>query len=266
VQERNTLSSNEIIGALRWVTRNPLSLYLRFVVESARNGRRYKDFGQGYMSRVVSCEIEPHVRIFPGASVMNCQIGTFSYVAEDTRIFRTGIGRFSSIGPNCRIGLGKHPTRGFVSTSPVFFSTAKQCGSTFVTSDRFQESAPVRIGNDVWIGANVTIVDGICVGNGAIVGAGAVVVSDVPDYSIVAGVPAKLIRFRFSETEIAFLAEFKWWEKDEEWIRQNYELFQDIQHFKARYGSELQPAATTRPEPAGGALNDRELWPQSSRK
>jgi acetyltransferase-like isoleucine patch superfamily enzyme len=243
------VQSPNIVNVTRSILRNPLSLYLRFVLESARNLGRYQDFRQGYMSRVVNCEIEPHVRVYPKATVMNCKIGSFSYVADEAKIFGAQIGRFCSIGPNCRIGLGKHPTRGFVSTSPVFFSTARQCGSTFVDTDRFQESSPVRIENDVWIGANATILDGVRIANGAIIGAGAVVVSDVPDYSVFAGVPARILRFRFSEAEIALLTEFKWWEKDVEWIQQHHKAFQNIQQFMTMVGSQTEPDPDPSPEP-----------------
>ena len=70
----------------------------------------------------------------------------------------------------------------------------------------------VEIGNDVWIGANVKIIGGRKIGTGAIIGANAVVTKDVPDYAIVAGVPAKIIRFRFPPQVIDALLESKWWE------------------------------------------------------
>jgi hypothetical protein len=117
----------------------------------------------------------------------------------------------------------------------VFFSTARQCGSSFVSQNYFEESSRVTVGNDVWIGANVTVIDGIRIGHGAIVGAGAVVVAEVPDYAIVGGVPARLIRFRFSPSEIAWLLEFRWWNRDEAWLRQNHHLFHDIKRMLGRF-------------------------------
>ena len=71
-----------------------------------------------------------------------------------------------------------------------------------------------HIGNDVWIGLNATILDGVTIGDGAIVAAGAVVTKDVPPYAVVAGVPAKIIKYRFTESQIDFLLKFRWWEKD----------------------------------------------------
>lgn len=216
---------------LREFFRNPLTKYLKSLLNGTRNSLKYSDFAQGYMSRVINCRVEPHVRIYDHVRVGDSSIGSYSYVAEGTRIGKTDIGRFCSIGPGCLIGLGKHPSRGFVSTSPVFFSTTRQCGTTFVTSNSFQERERIAIGNDVWIGANVLIADGVRIGDGAVIGAGAVVVCDVPDFAIYGGVPAKLIRYRFTESEICALRQIKWWDRDESWLLKNCLDFRDIELF-----------------------------------
>ena len=196
--------------------RNPLTLYLRFVFNYTHNLWEFVDFSQGYMSRVTHSSFEPHTRILDYVRIVMSKIGGYSYVASNTEIRQAQIGRFCSIGPGCRIGLGAHPTRGFVSTSPVFYSINKQCGTTFVNSTNFQETSSVIIGNDVWLGANVVVSCGVQIGNGAIVGAGAVVVSNVPDYAVFGGVPARLIRYRFERSEIEVLNQFAWWNKDEQ--------------------------------------------------
>ncbi len=77
------------------------------------------------------------------------------------------------------------------------------------TSDMFKK---VTIGNDVWTGHNVNIMSGVNVGDGAVIAAGSVVTKDVPPYAVVAGVPATIKRFRFSEHIIARLLRSKWWE------------------------------------------------------
>ena len=128
------------------------------------------------------------------------------------------IGRFTSIGSNVQTIMFRHPTTyPYVSTSPVFYSTKQQCGETFADKETFEECVmldhkqhcAVAIGNDVWINSNVTIISGVTIGDGAVVLAGAVVTRNVPPYSIVAGVPAKVIKYRFSQTDIEWLLKTK---------------------------------------------------------
>jgi acetyltransferase-like isoleucine patch superfamily enzyme len=215
-------------GLLATIVRNPLTMYLRYVANSVSNSLQFKDFAQGYMSSVDGCSVEPHVRVSADAVVRGCKIGGHTYIGANTYVARTEIGRFCSIGPACRIGLGKHPTREFVSTSPVFFSMGRQCGTTFVQENAFCESEPIVIGNDVLISANVVVLDGVTIGNGAIIGAGAVVVSDVPNYAVYGGVPARLLRYRFDRSKIEWLQEFRWWNRDPEWLRLNHRAFRSL--------------------------------------
>lgn len=162
--------------------------------------------------------LEQDIRICSGCTLNDVNVGSFTYICEESRISRTKIGRFSSIGFQVICGRGIHPTA-FISTSPVFFSTEGQCGTSFADRDYFDERKEIHLGNDVWIGDRVFIRDGTSIGNGSVVGAGAVVVNNIPDYAVVAGVPAKLIRFRFPEDVINDLLEIQWWNWDAEKLR-----------------------------------------------
>jgi len=209
---------------------NPLTDYLRYVSNRWGNRRRFKNFDQTYMAIVTRTSCEPNVRVDHHSVVVDCRIGGYSYVSHDTEIFAADIGKFCSVGPGCRIGLGAHPVD-FVSTSPVFFSTKKQAGISFASADLFEENKEITIGNDVWIGANATILDGIQIGSGAIVAAGAVVTKDVVPYAIVGGVPATFRRKRFSEEQIEALLRSCWWDWAPEKLLKHAEQFPHVDRF-----------------------------------
>ncbi|MBR5683116.1 MAG: CatB-related O-acetyltransferase [Ruminococcus sp.] len=161
------------------------------------------------------------------------KIGSYTYIGENCEI-DANIGSFCSISRNVRTIGAVHP-KSFLSTAPVFYSTQKQCGASFAAKDVYDEGlyikedgmrSVVKIGNDVWIGENVMLKGGIRIGDGAIIAMGAVVTKDVAPYTIVGGVPAKVISKRFDDSIIEKLVSLKWWEKDAEWLRQNAEHFQ----------------------------------------
>jgi acetyltransferase-like isoleucine patch superfamily enzyme len=152
--------------------------------------------------------------LFPGTSLYKTTLGRYSYIGSNSIVHFTALGNFCSVGPNCVIGYGDHPSD-FVSTSPVFYHKEDMFGNNFKKGKEVKSNSPVHIGHDVWIGANAVIRNGITIGNGAIIGAGAVVVKDVPPFAIVGGVPAKLIRFRFEESIIAELQKTAWWNWDD---------------------------------------------------
>lgn len=83
----------------------------------------------------------------------------------------------------------------------------------------------------MWIGENAIITNGITIGNGVIVGAGAVVSKDVPDYAVVVGNPARIVKYRFTNDQIAILNKIKWWDWPDDKIRDCYDDFSDIDLF-----------------------------------
>lgn len=213
--------------------KNPITVWLKwlfgkFCLEFKYRGRHLRI---GYLAVCRNCGFGSYNTVYEGAALNDAVLGDFTYVAANSRLFKVTIGKFSCIGPDVLAGLGKHPSRDFVSVHPIFFSTLRQAQVTFASRDHFQEFERIHIGNDVWIGARAIIIDGVTIGDGAIIAAGAVVTKDVPAYAVVGGVPAKVLRYRFEPEEIAYLERFKWWNRDIEWLRDNFEKFHDIRDF-----------------------------------
>lgn len=152
-------------------------------------------------------------RLHGNSYKIESEIGNYTYVSSNTIIKHTIIGKYCSIASNCIIGEGDHPYR-FLSTSPIFYHNGNIFGEIWSEKDHIQIYNKTQIGNDVWIGAGVFIKSGVKIGNGVVIAAGAVVVKDVPDYHIVGGVPAKLIKKRFSDKLIDLLMKKQWWNWD----------------------------------------------------
>ncbi|HEY6142822.1 MAG TPA: CatB-related O-acetyltransferase [Flavobacterium sp.] len=171
-----------------------------------------------------------NTKLYSPYKIHNSSIEDYSYIAQNSIINNTVIGKFCSIGPNLISGWGIHPTDG-ISTHPMFYSTKKQNGLTLSSIDKIDELLPVHIGNDVFIGMNVTILDGVKIGDGAIIGAGAVVSKDIPTYSIAVGNPIKIIKYRFDDGIIEKLHQIKWWNFNIEELSLVEEHFFNIDEF-----------------------------------
>jgi acetyltransferase-like isoleucine patch superfamily enzyme len=133
-------------------------------------------------------------------------LGCFSYVAD------TVIGSYCTFGSRISVGAFSHPTSWLSIHEFQYRDTSKIYGETLCerltdTPSRLTTS----VGSDVWIGDNVVVLSGVSVGDGVVIGAGSVVTKDVPDFAIVVGNPARVVRYRFSPEIISKLKALSWW-------------------------------------------------------
>ena len=182
--------------------------------------------------------------IFEGHNYIGCNssfrgyMGRGSYIGNASHLSGK-IGRYSCIAACVSVVNGFHPTKDIVSIHPAFYGASNKVGLNMSVENYYntyryasEEKYDVVIGNDVWIGFGAIIMAGVHIGDGAVVAAGAVVTKDVPNYAVVGGVPAKVIRYRFSFEDIAFLDNLKWWNKPLQWINEHVHMFKNIEELK----------------------------------
>lgn len=167
---------------------------------------------------ITNSTIDKTSKINGGCSVIGSTVGRYSYLGYNCELINCQLGAFCSVASNVFIGGAEHPT-GWVSTSPVFQSIPNSGPSERFALLSLPRGKMTIVGNDVWIGHSAIIKAGCRIGDGAVIGAGAVVTKDVPPYAIVGGVPAKVIRMRFSEDVIEQLIDLKWWNFSREQLK-----------------------------------------------
>lgn len=177
----------------------------------------------GDRSRIENSSFNEWVIIQRDNIIYNSKIGRYSYTGRNLMCWYAEIGAFCSISWNVSLGGANHNYK-LLTTSAFLYSDIFDIkGKNNPLYNRFNDK--LTIGNDVWIGAGAIVCRGVNIGDGAVIGAGAVVTKDVAPYSIVAGIPAKHIKYRFEEDIRNKLLELQWWNWSIDKIKQNFSLF-----------------------------------------
>lgn len=173
--------------------------------------------------QIKNVELEDYCFIGPDSKLTDSMLGRHTYVSSNVQIRHSEIGAFCSIAPEVIIGMGSHPTD-LVSTHPAFYAINKGY-KTFGNDAGIVEYDGTSIGHDVWIGTRAMIPGGVEIGTGAIIAAGSVVTKNIEPYSIVGGVPAKFIRYRFGEEKRKKLLNSRWWELSEKELEESSQKY-----------------------------------------
>jgi len=169
-----------------------------------RINRKILILKRGY---VCDAKIESGVKILKGCLIDKfSKVGKYTFINTNCTVTRAVIGNYCFIGSNVVIGPGEHNLNR-ISISGHFYA------------DGYEEltQKPVEIGHDVWIGTYAIIMRGVKIGTGAVIGAGSIVTKNVPDYAVVVGSPAKIIKYRFNSEEQKKILQSDWflYEKNE---------------------------------------------------
>lgn len=175
-------------------------------------------------AKVDGSKLDIYARVGRFNHLYYVKMGKHTYTGQNTVIMKTNIGNFTSISWNVTIGGGEHNYKKL--TNHCFlYNNYDELNEGKEYYNRFMKKT--EIGNDVWIGAGSIILRGVTISDGAVVGAGSVVTKDVPPYAIVAGNPARIIKYRFTEEIINELLKIKWWDWTDKKIKNNISIFNE---------------------------------------
>lgn len=179
-------------------------------------------------ARVTDCRLGRFTEIGPRARLTEVTLGDYSYVVEDAEITYATIGRFANIAAQVRINPGNHPMERASQHHFQYRSAMYGLGPDDAAFFDWRRGFWAEIGHDTWIGHGAVILPGVSVGLGAVVGAGAIVTRSVPDYAIVVGNPARVLRARFAEHIQAALKRIAWWDWPHEHLKQRLGDFRTL--------------------------------------
>ncbi|TCL95864.1 hypothetical protein C8J38_101212 [Rhizobium sp. PP-WC-2G-219] len=191
-------------------------------------------------AKVTDCRLGRYVEIAERSRLGEVELDDYSYVMEDCALWCATVGKFVNIASMVRLNATNHPMdraslHHFTYRAGDYFDGAGDEADFFAA----RRARRVTIGHDVWIGHGATVLPGVTVGNGAVVGAGAVVSHDVAPYTIVGGVPARLIRDRFSSATAKGMERLAWWDWPHDRLFAALEDFRTLtgEAFVERYGA-----------------------------
>ncbi|SMC23656.1 hypothetical protein SAMN02746041_01793 [Desulfacinum hydrothermale DSM 13146] len=186
------------------------------------------------------CRLGAWTQVGARCRLENTILDDYSYVMEDCQIDYARIGKFCSIAAACRINPGNHPLPRAALHHFTYRSAQFGLGSDDDDFFRWRSAHFVQLGHDVWLGHGAVILPAVHIGTGAVVGAGAVVTRDVAPFTIVAGVPATLLRERFPTSVQQGLLRIAWWDWSPHKLRQALPDFQrlDAESFVRKYDPE----------------------------
>jgi len=194
----------------------------------------------------------PQRHVTVGRHTYGLRLGTIPFVSAKAPV---DIGSFCSIAYGVRIlSHADHPQNLpslFPFRARVFGNPAGSGQAP--AAELAVTKGPISIGHDVWIGINAVILSGVTVGAGAIIGAASVVTRDVPPYAVVAGNPARIIRFRFAPEIIERLLASRWWELSDAALKDLQADFYnpDIEAFLGAVHAKWRSLNLPRPAPMG---------------
>lgn len=168
----------------------------------------------------------------------NVVLGAYSYTGPFGMFQNAVFGKFANVAAQVRVGPTMHP----MDRPTLHHFTYRRSWYGFADTDdtEFFAARAARvttIGHDTWIGHGAVVMPGLTVGHGAVIGAGSVVTKDVAPYTVVAGVPARVIRHRFDEATAQALTDLAWWDWDHQTLKERLEDFSaSVEVFLAKWG------------------------------
>lgn len=155
---------------------------------------------------------------------LDSTLGDYSYIERDSEAIYTEIGKFCAIAAQVRLNALNHPmdriSQHKITYRPNEYFVHAKLDKAF-REQRISDR--VVVGHDVWIGHGVTVLPGVTIGHGAVVAAGAVVTKDVAPYAVVAGVPARFLKWRFAPEIAERIQRLAWWDWEHERLGQAVE-------------------------------------------